>query len=151
ADAGRALYLGLATENPDARPEDRLALGIMVAAAPGAPPPVPAGGVAPLPVPPPPLLRWELLDGSSWQPLEVALDETGGLVRSGVIEVQLPRSWRTGRPPQLAGTASLRWLRLKILYGRYPAPPSLRMILLNVVPALAARTIRDEALEPVLG
>jgi predicted phage baseplate assembly protein len=151
AEAGRALYLGLATENPEARLLNRLTLGIAVAAPPGAPPPVPAGGVTPLPIPPPPTLRWELLDGATWKPLEVALDETGGLVRSGVIELELPRSWRPGRPARLAGDAQLRWLRLSILFGRYAEPPSLRMILLNVAPAIAARTIRDEALEPVPG
>jgi predicted phage baseplate assembly protein len=150
AEAGRALYLGLATENPDAKIANRLTLGIAVASAPGAPPPVPAGGVAPLPVPLPPLLRWELLDGALWKPLEVALDETGGLVRSGVIELDLPRSWRAGVWPP-AGDARLRWLRLRILYGRYSQPPSLRMILPNVAPAIAARTIRDEALEAVPG
>jgi predicted phage baseplate assembly protein len=149
AEAGRGLYLGLATENPDARILDRLTLGVAVASPPGTPPPVPAGGVTPLPVPPPPLLRWELLDGGLWTPLEVALDETGGLVRSGVIELELPRSWRPGIIR--SGGSRLRWLRLRILYGRYPEPPSLRSILLNVAPAIAARTIRDEALEPVPG
>lgn len=150
AEAGRALYIGLATENPEARIQNRLTLGIAVAAPPGAPPPVPAGGVTPLPVPPPPLLRWELLDGALWKPLEVALDETGGLVRSGVIEIELPPSWRPGALPRVTD-ASLRWLRVTILYGRYPEPPSLRMILINVAPAIAAHTIRDEALEQVPG
>jgi predicted phage baseplate assembly protein len=101
-------------------------------------------------VPPPPLLRWELRDGGIWRPLEVALDETGGLVRSGVIELELPRSWRAGVLARLSATP-LRWLRLSIVFGRYPSPPSLRFILLNVVPAMAARTIRDEALEQVPG
>jgi predicted phage baseplate assembly protein len=150
AETGRALYLGLATQDPDAKILDRLTLGIAVAAPPGAPPPVGAGGVAPLPVPPPPLLRWELLDGGLWTPLEVALDQTGGLVRSGVIELELPRSWRPGRFPHPTDDP-LRWLRLEILFGRYPEPPSLRAILLNVAPAIAARTIRDEALDPVPG
>jgi predicted phage baseplate assembly protein len=150
AEAGRALYLGLATDDPTARILNRLTLGVAVAAAPGAPPPVPAGGIAPLPVPAPPFLQWELLDGGIWKPLEVALDQTGGLVRSGVIEIELPRSWRAAILPRLSD-ASLRWLRLTIRYGRYPEPPSLKSILLNVAPAIAARTLRDEALEPVPG
>jgi predicted phage baseplate assembly protein len=150
AEAGRALYIGLATEDPAARLLNRLTLGIAVFAPPGAPPPVPAGGVAPLPVPPPPFLRWELLDGSLWKPLEVAVDQTGGLVRSGVIEIELPASWRPGTLPRRTGPP-LRWLRFSILYGRYAEPPSLRAILINVAPAVAARTIRDEALEPVPG
>jgi baseplate J-like protein len=151
AEAGRALYLGLDTESSQTRILDRLTLGVAVFAPPGAPPPVAAGGVSPLPVPPPPMLRWELQDGVSWKPLEVAVDETGGLVRSGVIELELPRSWRPGPLPGRPDGPPRRWLRLSILYGRYPEPPSLRTILLNVVPAVAARTIRDEALEPLPG
>jgi len=129
---------------------NRLTIGISVFAPPGAPPPVPAGGVAPLPVPPPPFLRWELLDGAIWKPVEVAVDQTGGLVRSGVIEIELPASWRPGTLPRRTAPP-LRWLRFSILYGRYAEPPSLRAILINVAPAIAARTIRDEALEPVPG
>ncbi len=150
AEAGRALYIGLATDNPDARLLNRLTLGISVYAPPGAPPPVPAGGISPLPVPPPPLLRWELLDGALWKPIEVALDQTGGLVRSGVIELELPGSWRPGTLPRRSGPP-MRWLRFSILYGRYTEAPSLRAIFINVAPAVAARTIRDEALEPVPG
>jgi predicted phage baseplate assembly protein len=150
AEAGSALYIGLATEDPAARLLNRLTLGIAVFAPPGAPPPVSAGGVTPLPVPPPPFLRWELLDGGVWKPLEVALDQTGGLVRSGVIEIELPASWRPGTIPGRSGPP-LRWLRFSILFGRYAEAPSLRAILLNVAPAIAARTIRDEALEPVPG
>src|SRR5207244_13622542 len=63
AEAGRALYIGLSTDTPEVRLQNRLTLGIAVFAPPGAPPPIPAGGVAPLPVPPPPFLRWVLLDG----------------------------------------------------------------------------------------
>jgi predicted phage baseplate assembly protein len=49
------------------------------------------------------------------------------------------------------GGSRLRWLRLRILFGRFTEPPSLRAIVLNVAPAVAARTLRDEALEPVPG
>lgn len=150
AEAGRALYIGLATENPEARLLNRLTLGIAVFAPPGTPPPVSAGGVSPLPIPPPPFLRWELLDGGLWKPLEVAVDQTGRLVRSGVIEIELPATWRPGTLPRRTGPP-LRWLRFSILYGRYAEAPSLRTILLNVAPAIAARTIRDEALEAVPG
>jgi predicted phage baseplate assembly protein len=148
AEAGRSLYIGLATEDATVKLTNRLTLGIAVYAPPGAPPPVPAGGFSPLPVPPPPFLRWELLDGALWKPLEVAVDQTGGLVRSGVIELELPASWRPGTLPNRSGPP-LRWLRFSILFGRYPEPPSLRAIHVNVAPAIAARTLRDEALEPV--
>ena len=148
AEAGRALLLGFSTSDDAVRLTNRLTLGVSVYAPPGAPPPVPAGGVSGLPVAPLPFLRWELLDGALWKPLEVALDQTGGLFRSGVVEIELPASWRPGQLPRRNGPL-LRWLRLSILYGRYAEPPSLRAIWPNVVPAIAARTIRDEALEPV--
>src|SRR5262249_23923716 len=124
-------------------------LGILVAAPPGAPPPVPAGGVMPLPVPPPPTLRWDVLDGTSGEPADVVIDETGGLSRSGVVELQLPRRWRVGRPEGLAGDQQLRWLRLRIVHGQYPESPKLSFVKLNVTRAIAARTIDDEVLEPV--
>ena len=143
---GSALWIGLAG---DVVPGPTLSLGIRVTAPPGAPPPVPAGGVMPLPVPPPPTLRWEVLDGTSPTPADVVIDETGGLLRSGVVELQLPRRWRLGRPEGLAGEQPLRWLRLRIVHGQYPASPQLSFVKLNVTRALAARTIRDEVLEPV--
>jgi predicted phage baseplate assembly protein len=143
---GSALWIGLAG---DVVPGPTLSLGIRVTAPPGAPPPVPAGGVMPLPVPPPPTLRWEVLDGTSTTPADVIIDETGGLLRSGVVELQLPGRWRPGRPEGLAGEQPLRWLRLRIVYGQYPASPQLSFVQLNVTRALAARTIRDEVLEPV--
>ncbi len=144
---GRALLIGLSGE---VAPFPQLSLGIGVAAPPGTPPPVPAGGIAPLPVEPAPLLQWEILDGASFKPAEVVLDETGGLVRSGVVELKLPRQWRIGaRPEGLAGDKPLRWLRLRILYGQYKEGPTLSFIKLNMVPAVAARTIRNEVLEPV--
>jgi len=143
---GRALLLGL---SGDAAPGPFLTLGIGVAQPPGAPPPVPAGGVAPLPVPGAPLLRWEILDGSTWKPVEVTLDQTGGLLRSGTVELRLPPRWRTGRPADLDGDAALRWLRLRLISGRFERPPALSFVRLNLVAATAARTFHNEILDPV--
>ena len=143
---GSALWIGLSGE---VIPGPTISLGMRVAAPSGAPPPVPAGGVMPLPVPPPPTLRWDVLDGASGEPAEVVIDETGGLLRSGVVELQLPRRWRVGRPEGLAGDQPLRWLRLRIVHGQYPESPKLSFVKLNVTRAIAARTMRDEVLEPV--
>ena len=143
---GSALWIGLAG---NVVPGPTLSLGIRVTAPPGAPPPVPAGGVMPLPVPPSPTLRWEVLDGASIASADVVIDETGGLLRSGVVELQLPRRWRPGRPEGLAGDQQLRWLRLRIVHGQYPESPQVSFVKLNVTRAIAARTIRDEVLEPV--
>jgi Baseplate J-like protein len=132
-----------------AAPSGTLSLGLGIAPLAGAPPPVPAGGVAPLPVPPGPALVWEILDGAKPVAVDVVRDETGGLMRSGIVELALPPQWRAGTPAVLAGTKSTRWLRLRIGYGRFAVAPQLSFIALNVARAIGAQTVRDEVPEPV--
>jgi len=143
---GRALFIGLASS---ITPGPSISIGIRVAAPSGAPPPLPAGGVAPLPIAPGARLEWSILDGSKFVPVEVVIDETGGLIHSGSVELQLPRSWRVGRPAGLEGTDLLRWLRLEIASGTFEQEPRLSSIKLNIVRALAIRSIFNEALEPI--
>jgi predicted phage baseplate assembly protein len=144
---GRALLIGL---SGNSAPAPTLSLGIGVASPPGSPPPIPSGGIAPLPIPPAPVLSWEILDGGSFKPVDVVRDETGGLIHSGVIELALPRQWRiAARPEGLEGDEPRRWLRVRIMSGQYTDGPALAFIKLNMVPAVAARTVRDEVLEPV--
>jgi predicted phage baseplate assembly protein len=145
---GNALLLGLSGE---ATPGPSLTVGIGVSRPASAPPPVPAGGVFPLPFAAEPFLRWEILDGTVFKPVEVTLDQTGGLIRSGVVELRLPQRWRPGRPLGLAGDEPLRWLRLRLLRGRFERPPALSMVALNLAAATAVRTFRGEILEPVAG
>jgi predicted phage baseplate assembly protein len=145
-EPGRALLIGI---NSNITPGPTISLGIRIATAPGAPPPVGDGGVAPLPIAPGPRLEWSVLDGTKFVPAEILIDETGGLIHSGTIELQLPRVWRPGRPDGLAGTDLLRWLRLEIASGTFEESPVLSSIKLNIVPAVAARSIFNEALEPV--
>jgi predicted phage baseplate assembly protein len=132
-----------------AAPAQSLSLGVGVSSPAGAIPPVPAGGVAPLPVPPGPSLVWEVLDGARPVEVEVVRDETGGLVRSGLIELALPQQWRTGTPAGLSGATSKRWLRLRIGYGQFTQPPQLSFLTLNVTRAVGARTIRNEVPDPI--
>ncbi len=143
---GRALHIGLSGE---AVPGPFITLGFRVAAPAQEPPPVASGGIAPLSIPPAPLLRWEVLDGNEYEPADVIFDETGGLLRSGIVELRLPRQWRKGRPDGLQGDTPLRWLRLRIVFGQYAKSPSLSFIKLNMAQAIAARTIRNEILEHV--
>src|SRR5262245_40071148 len=91
---GSALWLGLAGT---ASPLPSLSLGFVIAAP--APAPVSAGGIIPLPAPPAPLLRWDVLDGGRFVPAEVVRDETAGLRSSGTVELRVPRTWTPGRPP----------------------------------------------------
>ncbi|HEX6354198.1 putative baseplate assembly protein [Actinophytocola sp.] len=145
---GNALWLGLAG---DASPFPLLSLGFVVDAAP--PTPAASGGLAPLPLPlpPAPLLRWDVLDGGRFVTAEVVRDGTGGLRASGTVELRLPRTWAPGNPSAARPGPPMRWLRLQIANGSFaPPPPVLSGLRLNVVPATAARTFLDEPLEPIL-
>jgi predicted phage baseplate assembly protein len=148
-DNGRAsLLVGLTGKNA---PSQTITLGIGIASPAGAPPPVGAGGTTPLPVPSGPVLAWEILDGGSSVELEVIRDETGGLVRSGLVELALPRQWRAGAPAGMPKAISIRWLSLRVAYGRFASSPKLSFVKVNVARAFGARTIRDEVLQPVPG
>ncbi|WP_175148179.1 putative baseplate assembly protein [Paraburkholderia ultramafica] len=141
-----ALVIGL---TGDAAPTQTLTLGIGVAAPAGTPPPVGSGGVLPLPVPPGPALVWEIIDGGNAVALEVVRDETGGLIRSGLVELALPGQWRPGLPPGLASAKSPRFLRLRVAYGRFTKPPQLSFVTVNMARAVGARTVLDEVPTPV--
>jgi predicted phage baseplate assembly protein len=142
---GSALWLGLAGT---ASPYPLLSLGFVVAAAP--PNPAASGGITPLPQPPAPLLRWDVLDGGRFVPAEVVRDGTAGLRASGTVELRVPRTWRPGRPPVARPGPALRWLRLQLTQGSFTVPPPLVSGLrLNMVAATAARTIANEPLEPI--
>jgi len=145
---GRALLVGIAAP---VAPEPFLALGIGIAAAPGAPPAVAAGGLTPLPAVLPPVLRWEVLDGAGFTAAEVVADETANLARSGVVELRAPRRWRAGRPAGVEGDKDLFWVRVRLLHGAFAEPPSFSRLSLNLVPATAAATVRNEVLEHVPG
>lgn len=141
---GNALWLGLAGT---ASPFPSLTIGFVIAAVP--PAPAAAGGITPLPLAPQPLLRWDVLDGGRFVPAEVTRDETGGLRASGTVELRLPRDWTPGRPPASRPGPALRWLRLQVAHGSFATPPTVSGLRLNMVGAIAARTILDEPLEPI--
>ncbi|RBQ14989.1 putative baseplate assembly protein [Spongiactinospora rosea] len=142
---GDALWIGLAGA---ANPFPSLSLGFVLAAVP--PAPAAAGGLTPPPTAPRPLLRWDVLDGGRFRPAEVLRDETGGLRASGTVELRVPRGWAPGAPPSARPGPVLRWLRLQVAHGVFTAaPPLVTGLRLNMVAATAARTIRDEPLEPI--
>jgi predicted phage baseplate assembly protein len=143
---GNALWLGLAATTS---PFPSLSLGFVVAAAPATP--VASGGLVPASAQPSaPLLRWDVLDGGRFVPVEVERDETGGLRSSGTVRLRVPRTWAPGTPSGARPGPPLRWLRLRIAHGAFTPPaPVLSGLRLNVVRATAARTFRDEPLEPI--
>jgi len=148
AKPGAAFFIGIAA-NAGVVLGPQLSLGFQVEGSAGQPPPVSSGGLVPLPVPLAPLLRWNVLDGATFQPVEVMTDETGGLLQSGVITLALPDEWNPGIPPGAPDTTPLLWLRLQIAYGAYPQSPVLLAITLNMVRATAVQTFYNEVLTPV--
>ncbi len=132
-----------------AAPSQTLMLGIGISAPAGPPPPVGSGGLLPLPVPPGPPLVWEIIDGSTPVEVEVVRDETAGFMRSGLIELALPRQWRPGLPLGLAIAKSPRFLRVRIASGQFLKPPQLAFVTLNMTRAIGARTVRDEVPVPI--
>jgi predicted phage baseplate assembly protein len=143
---GDALWIGL---GGSAEPYPRLSLGLVAQASP-VPGPAAAGGPAPAPFGTQPLLRWDLLDGDTFRPVEVVRDGTGSLTAGGVVELGLPGGWQPALPGRAPATG-LRWLRATLTHGEFATPPVLTDVRVNAVPALAVRTIRNEALEPVQG
>jgi predicted phage baseplate assembly protein len=142
---GDALWLGLAGT---AGPYPLLSLGFVVAG--GSPEPAVSGGITPLPLPPEPLLRWDVLDGGRFVAAEVVRDETQGLRASGTVELRVPRTWTPGNPAAARPGPALRWLRLQVAAGTFTTlPPLVSGLRLNMVGATAARTILDEPLEPI--
>jgi predicted phage baseplate assembly protein len=145
---GAAFFIGISA-NPGVVLGPQLSLGIQVQGPAGQPPPVSTGGVAPLPLPLAPLLRWDVLDGFAYTQADVLTDETGGLLQSGVVTLVLPDEWNPGIPQGSPDTAPLFWLRLQITYGAYPQAPVLLSVQLNMVRATAVQTFYDEVLTPV--
>ena len=140
---GDALLLGLACDSP---PTVSVSLGIRVAHAPGEPPPVSSGGVAPIPLPAAPVLQWEVCRGSVFEPADVLRGDTRNLWRSGIVQLRLPRDWR---PTTYIGEEPRYWLRLRLVHGDFEEPPELVFIRLNMAVVKAVRTYRNEVLEPV--
>ncbi|TWT91746.1 putative baseplate assembly protein [Stieleria varia] len=142
---GDFMLLGLAVPQ-NQKLKESLSFGIRVAAVPGNPPPVSAGGVAPLPLPVSPVLRWEALVKSQFVQMEVVGDETSNLWRSGIVTLRLPPGF-TPRP--YLGDETLFWLRLRLIHGSFEKPPQLSFIRVNMARVQAVRTIGQEVLKPI--
>ena len=100
----------------------------------------------------PPTLRWEAMTSAGPAELPVERDETAGLSQSGVLALRAdtPAPW-TARtlPGRAAAAAPLRWIRARLVTAGYPPDLRLARVTLNGVAAQAARSVRNEALEPI--
>lgn len=143
AQPGAALLIGLSGA---VAPAPSITLMLHRTANAGPPPAVAHGGALPDALLPQPILRWAFFDAGRFETAEVIRDESRSLQQSGVVELRSPRSWRTGTPAGVAVTKPLRWLRLQLVAGAFATPPALAFIELNAVAAVAARTVRGEAL-----
>jgi hypothetical protein len=102
-----------------------------------------------------PQLRWEVLDAGSGQTVVPLRDETNSLTQEGLVEIGISQSWRPGNPPgvglpgQSGAVPELRWLRVQLVHGNYPADRIVASIMVNVTRVTAAQTFQNEVLEPV--
>jgi predicted phage baseplate assembly protein len=75
-----------------------------------------------------PPLRWEAWDGENWVACDVSVDETGGLNRSGIVELQLPSGH------EIAEIDDIRrgWVRTRVIEDEeveaYRSSPMIRSV-----------------------
>jgi predicted phage baseplate assembly protein len=101
-------------------------------------------------------LTWEGFDGTQWLRLDALNDETLAFTRSGHVVVRIPNNVSLARVHLGEYTAQnpdtgeeqppLFWLRARLTDVQYEAAPRLLAVRTNTVPALQARTLRDEVL-----
>lgn len=144
-EIGNSLEIGL---DGTASLSGDISLGIRISAPPGEPPPVSAGGVAPIPLPVAPVLQWTALVGSQFVLMDVLRDETSNLFKSGIIQLRVPAGWT---PQERFGQGPHYWFRLRLIHGRFRKPPQLSFVRINMARVKAIQTIRDEVLQPVGG
>lgn len=109
-----------------------------------------ASAVATADAPSPPLLRWEAVTSGGGVELPVERDGTAGLSRSGVIALRVDiAAWTPRALPGRSGDKPLLWLRARLVTNDYPGDRRLARVTLNGVPGIAARSVRDEVLEPL--
>jgi predicted phage baseplate assembly protein len=137
---GSYLLLGLDSK---IAPAPTVSLGFVFTGAGEVPPPAAEGG-EPASTQPQPIVRWEALFAGRFVPIEIIVDDSATLARTGAMELRVPRSFTPDRPAAAGAGKQRRWLRLLLLQGRRNGQREVQQVLLNVVPALAARSIRDE-------
>ena len=145
--AGSALLIGFKGKAPARGP---LAIAVVMAAAAGAGPPV-TRGLGAASASRGALLRFDVLDGASFEAAAIVRDDTRGFTQTGIVELRVPERWRPGRPDGVDRDDATFWLRVRVAHGELGAPPVIRSLHLNAVHALGVRTIRNEVLEYVPG
>ncbi len=145
--SGNALLIGFKGKTPA---RTTLALAVIMAAAAGAVPPV-ASGTGVVSASRGALLRFDVLDGASFEAAAIVRDDTRGLLQTGIVELRVPERWRPGRPEGVDRDDATFWLRIRVAHGEFAAPPVIRSLHVNAVNAIGARTVRNEVLEYLPG
>lgn len=145
ATTGAALLLGF--DDPGELPHNvELALGFWPQVPFKEPAPSPCGGEDSA-IPAPATMVWEAWAGSEWRPIDVALDETLGLTRSGIVLVRTPGKGQAVRGKLGAATDKARyWLRARLEKSAYQNAPRLLGVRANAVRATEAQTVEGEIL-----
>lgn len=145
AATGSFLMLGL--DDPGDLPADaELALAFWPKTPLKEPPPAPCGGTDTA-IASPATIVWEAWAGAEWRPVNVALDETLGFTRSGLVLLRTPGKGQAVRAKLGAATDKPRyWLRARLAKSAYQMPPMLLGVRANAVRATEAQTAVDEIL-----
>ena len=145
ATTGAALMLGF-EDNGDFPADAELSLAFWPKTALVEPPPEPCTGAA-TPIASPASIAWEFWAGTEWRPLNVSLDETLGLTRSGLVLLRTPPKGQLVRGKLGSATDKSRyWLRARLAHSAYQDAPMLLGVRANAARATEAQTATDEIL-----
>ena len=77
----------------------------------------------------------------------LALDDTDGLTRTGIVEIRVPDGW-----DEIAeqGEVSMRWLVARLVSGSFDEAPVLRALSINAIALETVETRRNEPLEAIV-
>lgn len=145
ATTGSSLMLGF--DDPGELPPDaELALAFWPKTSLKEPPASPCGGLVTA-IPSPAVIVWEAWSGTEWRPINIALDETLGFTRSGIVLLRTPGKGQAVKAKLGAATDKPRyWLRARLEKSAYQTPPMLLGVRANAVRATEAQTATDEVL-----
>uniref|UniRef100_UPI0035CBCB26 putative baseplate assembly protein n=1 Tax=uncultured Sphingomonas sp. TaxID=158754 RepID=UPI0035CBCB26 len=145
ATTGSALMLGF-EDGGDFPADAELSLAFWPRTPLVEPPPEPCTGTA-SPIASPAAVAWEFWAGTEWRPLNVSLDETLALTRSGLVLLRTPPKGQLVRGKLGAATDKARyWLRARLARSNYQDPPILLGVRANAARATEAQTATDEIL-----
>jgi predicted phage baseplate assembly protein len=145
APAGSALLLGFKPTQPFPG-GFAISLGVWPATNRGVPPPSPCGGGA-SPVYAPAQIVWEYWAGTAWRPLKVLSDTTLAFTLAGFAQAMLPAAGMIV-PSTMPGKADAKraWLRARLASTFYESTPTLSLVSVNAVTAIAAQMVQNEVL-----